>query len=374
MGPTDQPKSPAEPAASSPQPVPAQPVPAQPLPHRVILEQSGGLFRKVLVVTLFVALGISVMFNFGLLGQYHSYLQKDPEILEQLHSGSARAKDKIAVIAIRGAIMESDGFVKRQIDRVREDDNVKAIVLRVDSPGGTVTASHYIYHHLKKLQKDKKIPMVVSMGSIAASGGYYVSMAVGDAKNTIFAEETTWTGSIGVIIPNYDFSELLDKWNIQDRSYASGDLKQMGSPTRKLSPADREAEAAKLQQLVDESFQGFKDVVAYGRPQLVKDSMAMEEVVTGQIFSAKQAYRLGLVDELGYIEDAIERAAELAKLNADKVRVIEYQKPAGFLDVALGAQAQARAGSFDVATLIDLTSPRAYYLCSWLPSVVANRH
>ena len=387
MGPTDQPSPQPEFAgasARSPQPVHAQPVHAQPvhapgesamtrppLPYRVILEQSGGTLRKALMTMLFLALGISVMFNFGLVGQYHSYLQTDPNINERLHSGSATAKDKIAVIAVRGAIMESDGFVKRQIDRVREDDDVKAIVLRVDSPGGTVTASHYIYHHLKKLQKEKKIPMVVSMGSIAASGGYYVSMAVGDEKDTIFAEETTWTGSIGVIIPSYDFSGLLEKWDIRDRSFASGQLKQMGSPTQQLEPEEREAEEAKLQQLVDESFQGFKDVVAYGRPQLAKDTMAMKEVVTGQIFTAKQAHRLGLVDQLGYIEDAIERAAELAKLDAKNVRVIEFEQPEGLLDRALGGRAQA--GSFDVATLIDLTAPRAYYLSSWLPAVVANR-
>ena len=180
------------------------------IPHRIILEQAGGTFRKIIMIGLLIALSFSVMFNFGLFGQYHSYVQTDPDIHEKLHSGSATASAKVAIIAVKGAIMESDGFVKRQIDRVRNDDDVKAIVVRVDSPGGTVTASHYIYHHLKKLQKDKEeasgeeFPMVVSMGSIAASGGYYVSMAVGDAPDTIYAEETTWTGSIGVIIPSYD--------------------------------------------------------------------------------------------------------------------------------------------------------------------------
>src|SRR5688500_19769660 len=108
--------------------------------------------------------------------------------------------------------MEGDGFVKRQIDRIREDENVKAIVVRVDSPGGTVTGSDYIYHHLKKLRKEKNVPIVVSMGGMAASGGYYVSMAVGDEKDTIFAEPTCETGSIGVILPHYDLSGLMARY------------------------------------------------------------------------------------------------------------------------------------------------------------------
>ncbi len=368
--------SPSDPAAqgssmSRPTPVrhPNAPLP----PRRIILEQPFGTFRKVLMVLLLLALGVSVVFNFGLLGAYHSYVQLDPAINESLHSGSPGASDKIAIINVKGAIMESEnGFVKKQIDRVRNDDQVKAVVLRVDSPGGTVTASHYLYHHLKKLQAEKKIPLVVSMGSIAASGGYYISMAVGDAEDTIFAEETTWTGSVGVIIPSYDLSGLLAKWDIRDRSFSSGALKQMGSPTQALEEPQRKREEAKLQELVDESFEGFKEVVAYGRPQLGKDGEAMQEVTTGQIFTAKQAYRLGLVDKLGYIEEAVERAAELAGLDADNVRVVKYERPPSLLNMALGG-GQAKSGAMNLSALLDLTAPRAYYLSTWLPAIVANQ-
>ncbi|NIP87056.1 MAG: signal peptide peptidase SppA, partial [Planctomycetales bacterium] len=262
-----------------------------PPPRRIILEQPWGMFRKALIGFLFLALAISVMFNFGLLGAYHSYVQLDPALTEKLHSGLASGRDKIAVITVKGAIMDAeDGFVKGQIDRVRKDKKVKAMVLRVDSPGGTVTASHYLYHHLKKLREEKEIPLVVSMGSIATSGGYYIAMAVGDTKDAIFAEETTWTGSVGVIIPSYDLSDLLADWKIRDRSFASGELKQMGSPTRALDEKQRQQEEEKLQQLVDESFEGFKQVVAAGRPQLVQDEEAMGQVVTGQIFTAKRAH------------------------------------------------------------------------------------
>ncbi len=356
----NQPPGPGEAAAARTQRQPRR-------PHHVIVEQRLGIGRKLVITLLLIALGISVMFNFGLYGSYKSYVQTDPSINEQFHSGSASARDKIAIISLEGAIMDGDGFVKQQIDRVRDDDNVKAVVLRVDSPGGTVTASHYLFHHLKKLQKEKGIPMVVSMGGIAASGGYYVSMAVGDAKDTIFAEETTWTGSIGVIIPNYDVSKLMADWGIEDRSYASGPLKQMGSPTREAAPL----ETTTFQQLIDESFQGFKDVIAYGRPKLVKDEAAMTKVVTGQIFTAKQAQSLGLVDKLGYIEDAVARAAKLANLAEDKYRVVQYKQPPGLLDGISLIQSSARP--LELGALLDMTAPRAYFLCTWLPSIAANR-
>ncbi|MEK6249118.1 MAG: signal peptide peptidase SppA, partial [Planctomycetales bacterium] len=295
----------------------------------------------------------------------------------KLRSGNAKAKDKIAIIAVEGAILQSDGFVKRQIDRISKDKNVKAAVVRVDSPGGTVTASHYLYYHLKKLKKDKEkesgkaFPMVVSMGSIAASGGYYISMAVGDEPDTIIAEETTWTGSIGVIIPKYNITGLMGKLGIKDVSVASGPLKQMGNPTRDRTTAERQLIEKKFKQLVTESFQGFKEVVAYGRPDLVKNDEAMKQVVTGQIFTAKQALEIGLVDKLGYLEDAIDRAAELADLDSQSVRVVKYQQPQGLLDIALGGQAQSTG--FDLARLVDLTAPRAYYLCTWMPVIVSNQ-
>ncbi|HZZ70729.1 MAG TPA: S49 family peptidase, partial [Pirellulales bacterium] len=124
-----------------------------------------------------------------------TYLQTDPPIQERYHSLDPRGADKVAIIDVEGTIMHSDGFIKWQIDRVRADQDVKAVVLRIDSPGGTVTGSDYLYHQLLKLKEDRKIPLVVSMGGIAASGGYYIAMAVGDTHDAIFAEPTTWTGS-----------------------------------------------------------------------------------------------------------------------------------------------------------------------------------
>jgi protease-4 len=225
---------------------------------------------------------------------------------------------------------------------------------------------------LKKLLAEKKIPMVVSMGSIAASGGYYVSMAAGNGEKLIYAEPTTWTGSIGVIIPHYDVSGLLEKWDIKDDSIASGPFKQMASPTQMLSPQEREKERALLQTLVNESFAGFKQIVLDSRAALKNDQALQDTVFTGQIFTAKQAKANGLVDELGFLEDAIDRAVTLAGLSKDNVRVVQYSQPLGVLSELLGANASGPAGGFNLSQALDLTAPRAYFLCTWLPSVVGT--
>jgi protease-4 len=267
-----------------------------------------------------------------------------------------------------------DSFAKKQIDRVREDSSVVGVVVRINSPGGTVTGSDYLYHHLLDLKKDreeggKTFPMVVSMGSLCASGGYYIAMAVGDEKKSIFAEPTTWTGSIGVIIPHFDLSGTLEAIGVEDDSIASAPLKQMGSPTKPMTEEERKV----LQELVDESFKGFKEIVVSGRPKLKDDAAALEAVTTGQIFTAKQALEKGLVDQIGFLEDAVARAAELAGKATDEVRCVNYKEPPTLIGSLVGTGASAPAGRVtDLRGLIDLTVPRAYYLWSWLPTMMRN--
>ncbi len=154
------------------------------------------------------------------------YFDTSNGIIEHYHSLSQAARDKVAILDIEGVI-GSGNHAKRQIDRIAGDPNIVAIVLRVNSPGGTVTGSDYIYHHLKELKEKTKLPIVVSMGGIAASGGYYVSMAVGSEEDSIFAEPTTTTGSIGVIIPHYDLSGLMARFDIKDDSVVSHERKQI---------------------------------------------------------------------------------------------------------------------------------------------------
>lgn len=292
-------------------------------------------------------------------------------VQEKYHSYRRDGRSKVAIISIEGVILQGEGFVKRQIDRAIDDPGVKAVVLRVDSPGGTVTGSDYIYHHLCKLAEKRKIPIVVSMGGLAASGGYYVSMAVGHTPDTIFAEPSTWTGSIGVIIPHYDLSGLLKSWNIKEDSIASGPRKQMGSFTKSRTKEEWEEERKLLKGLVDDSFARFKKIVRDGRQEFQDKPALLDELATGQVYSAEQAVDNGLVDKIGYIEEAIERAIELAKLDKKDVKVVEYKRSPNLADVLLGSQARSRPP--DLAGLLEMTAPRAYYLCTWLPPLAGTQ-
>ena len=180
---------------------------------------------------------------------------------------------------------------------------------------------------------------------------------------------------IGVVIPHFDLSGLLASWEVRDDSIASHPYKLMGSPTRELSEEERAQERELLSGLVNESFERFKQVVREGRPDFRNDKSDLDDVATGQIFSADQAVANGLVDRIGFIEDAVARAAELAGTPADNLRCVEYVQPPGALDALLGTSAESvleGRGSFDLAALLDLAAPRAYYLSSWLPAVVRN--
>jgi protease-4 len=313
-----------------------------------------------------------------LIGQrsaHQEYYNTNQGISERYHSGTERGRDKVAVLTVRGVIMEGDGFVKRQIDRIREDSSIKAVVVRIDSPGGTVTGSDYIYHHLRKLREERNWPLVVSMGSIATSGGYYVAMAVGDQEKSIFAEQTTTTGSIGVIVPHYDFSGLLARFDVRDDSIASHTRKQILSPTRVMSDEER----AIIQAYVNESFEHFKTVVKAGRPHLREkngaDSPRLEhegrDLATGEIFTATQARQFGLIDEIGFIEDAVERAIELAGLAKDEVRVIRYERPASLLNLI--GNIEASGPEFPLGVLLEGSAPRAYYLATTMPLLISSR-
>ena len=318
---------------------------------------------------LLVFLG-SIALNFLLLGwaAISAVGEGDRRIQEKYVSHNHHATDKVAIIAVEGIIMETDdGFVKRQIDHVMADKNVKAVVLRVDSPGGTVSGSDYIYHHLRNMLEKRKIPLVVSMGGIAASGGYYVSMAVGHQPNTIFAEPTAFTGSIGVIIPHYDLAGLMEKIGAKEDNITSAPLKGMGSFAKTMTPQERQI----FQGLVDDGFTRFKGIVRSGREKFDKDPTALDKVATGQVFAAEQAKKDGLVDQIGFIEDAVDRAIKLADLDKEDVKVVRYKPEVTLAALLMGGQSQGRA-AMDLRTLLEMSSPRAYYLCTWLPALAGS--
>jgi protease-4 len=345
---------------------PNAPAPAAPQYILQPKESLFGRFGKLLLVALVFCV-ISMM---GMASQVQQYFGRGEGPRERFHSLSETATDKIAVVHVSGAIMEGDDFVERQLKAVEEDKSVKAVVLRIDSPGGTVTYSDRLFHQAKKLREDRKLPMVVSMGSMCASGGYYLAMAVGDQENAIYAEPTTWTGSIGVVIPNYNFSRTMNMTGAQDLSVVSGELKLMGSPTKPRTEKETEV----LQELVDITFEGFKDVVREGRPKFRADGEALDAVATGQVFTAKQAIDNGLVDSIGFLEAAIERAAALANLSTSSVRAIEYERRRTPIEQFLSAstQEQPAASGLDLRSLVELSSPRAYFLSTMAPVLLRS--
>ncbi len=226
---------------------------------------------------------------------------------------SGRGTDRIVIITVSGTIGASagDGLFSAglsheqllsQIRTAADDTRVKAVVLRVDSPGGGVVASNELYVELKKLREKGK-HLVISMGSVAASGGYYISMA----GERIYANPDTLTGSLGVIVSLLNYDEAFERLGLREYVYKSGDFKDIGSPLRPPQPE----EEAIWKALVDEAYQGFVDVIVEGR------GMARDDVIRladGRIYTGRQAKALGLIDELGNLDDAIEGAKELAGL------------------------------------------------------------
>lgn len=228
--------------------------------------------------------------------------------------------NRIAVLDIYGVIeqTENDFFTTGYnhqdildiIDSIRDDDTVKALIMRVNSPGGGVYESAQLRDRLVLLRKERKIPVYVVMESVAASGGYYISAEA----DKIFASAETVTGSIGVIMTGLNYSGLMEKYGIKDNTIKSGEYKDIGSSTR----AWTENDAKILQELVDSSYNRFVDIVAKGRK--MEKSKALE-IADGRIYDGIQAKKVGLVDEIGYFEDALDRLMADNKLEDAQVFV-----------------------------------------------------
>jgi protease-4 len=361
-----------------PEPVPAELVPTAAIssglapssnPTTVVVHSpSGGLGWRILAFLGWAGFCIVAVVAMGQFIAFRDYFDTSQGITEKFHSGKMFGGQKVAIISIEGLIADGDGFAKAQIDQIRDDENVKAVVVRVDSPGGTVTASDYILHHLKKLRAKRKFPLVVSMGGLAASGGYYVAMAVGDQEKSIFAEPTTTTGSIGVMLPHYDISGLLARLDVKDDTLVTHDRKEMGSITKPMSEEHRQL----LQNYINESFERFKSIVKEGRPKFRQDSAALDELATGEIFSANRALKLGLVDEIGFVEDAIDRAIALAGLSEDDVRVIEFERPTSLLELTGMAESPLGNPANNWSSALNFATPRAYYLATTWPALMST--
>ena len=271
------------------------------------------------------------------------------------------ASERVAIIPVNGVIMtEASRQFERFIRMAEADKNVKAIVLEIDSPGGTVTASDEIHQRILRFKKNRpNVQVVATMGSLAASGGYYIACAA----DYVFAQPTTMTGNIGVLFPRYNVSRLADKWGIEETTLEStgANFKNAGSMFKPENPEDLKY----FQDIIDKSFVQFKTVVQNGRGK--KLTQPLDQIANGKIYLGPDAQALGLVDKIGYLEDAYMHAAGGLK----KPQVVRYQNPPSLLEAlsaksnvgSIGANANGGVNvQLDWQKLQELTTPRMLYL------------
>ncbi len=239
--------------------------------------------------------------------------------------------NKIAIVTIGGIISSSQDIVDK-LDDFGKDESIKAVVLRIDSPGGGVASSQEIYTAIKKLKKNKKV--IASLGSIAASGGYMIACAA----DKIFANPGTITGSISAIMYFANAEELLKKIGLKSSVIKSGKYKDMGSPTREMT----EEEKIILQGLIDDIYDQFVEVIVQDR-KIPKEEV--KNIADGRVFSGKQAKALRLIDELGDRSDAVNLAAKMAGIKGTPVLVYPRKKEITFWDYLLQSSAAYLAGA-----------------------------
>lgn len=280
---------------------------------------------------------------------------------------SGRGSSKILIMDVSGFISDEKGRgdligggkppslvsrLKEQLEKAREDRRVRAVILRVDSPGGMVTASDMIYHEIKTFRAETGKPVIASLTGLATSGAYYISMAA----DRIIAHPTTVTGSIGVIMVRADIEELLQKIGVKTTEIKSGDLKAMGSFLTPLSPEEQKI----FQSVIDEMYDRFLQVVAEGRTRL--DREEIRRLADGRIYTARQALEAGLIDEIGYLPDAIETAKRESGL--DRAKVVIYHRPGDYKGSIYAGPPVLGSGAL-LSLLETLSTPRLMYL--WMP-------
>lgn len=281
---------------------------------------------------------------------------------------SGTGKAKVLLVEISGVISSQDGdglmptpsliaSVKEQLTRATQDENVKAVVLRINTPGGTVTASDIIHHELKMFKASRKIPIVASIMDVGASGGYYIAAA----SDTVLAHPSSVTGSIGVIMLTVNARGLLEKVGVEATVVTSGPRKDMGSPFRTMTTEER----AIFQGLIDSFYQRFLTVVQEGRPHLQMDQI--KKLADGRIYTGDQAKELGLVDEIGYLEDAV--AAAKKKAGLTEARVVMYKRPGEYSNNVYSKLVTpsplASLGNLDLMSFVRGGTPQFMYL--WMP-------
>jgi protease-4 len=359
-----------------------------------------GAGRVLLVLFLIASIGLNVFLLCG--GFFLKWIaggdSTDGPLHQRYLSGTASAASHVAVIRIDGPIVEGQlSFANKQIELAAEDSAVKAVVVRIDSPGGSISASDDLHRRLSQLRDGTtpraqgkspvKKPLVVSMGGIAASGGYYIAMPAFESADPtakkLFAERTTITGSIGVYASFINAEELTKKYGIGMELIKAGAVKGSGSLFYKMTPQERQPWA----DMVEQAYRQFISIVEAGRPSLkgkltedlfppktisvfddrgnvVKDDTGQPKTTTytrqradGGVFTAEEARKWGLIDEIGTLDDAVAEAARQASLTTFKA--ITYDRPLTLMGLFSGAPQDS---SDDRSRLAEVFGPRIWYL------------
>jgi protease-4 len=273
---------------------------------------------------------------------------------------------KLVLFEIAGMIADSPARVRlgaerpsmmararEALDLAAEDDEVAGLLLRIQSPGGTVSASETLYHELSLWKEETQKPVIAYLQGLATSGGYYVAMA----SDKVIAHPTTVTGSLGVIMRGINVSGLMDRIGVTDQSLRSGAFKDTASALRPM----REDEREQLQSVINDLHGRFVEVVTKGRPNL--DTAKVEHLADGRVYTARQALEAGLIDQIGHLDEAIEAAEQLAEISES--RVVMYRKPGEYLDniYSHSPQTPPQAVDIDIFSLgDDWLAPGFYYL------------
>jgi protease-4 len=386
MNPAPQPTPPAD----LRQPVEAivPPRPPYPPPRRSAVGSFfGGLGRMVSALSTLVNLILLILVISLLVFLFTGLGKTETGLYERYYGGNKPSANKVAIIRVEGVLFEGfTDYAVRQIEAAAQDPNVKAVVLRIVSPGGTITASDMLHKRLGDLRNGKHPrhpgtpkPVVVSMGSIAASGGYYIAMIKGDRPTVILAEPTTVTGSIGVYASFPNVAKFANEHGIKWETIKAGDIKTSGSPFHDMSREERQVWG----HIVDHAYLRFLGVIEEARglsKEKMQEDIVINETVPiregkqrakhvhysryradGGIYTAEQAVRYGLVDRIGYLHDALKEAADEAGLG-DDYRAITYDKPRTLLGSLLGIEAAAPGVRLDAEGLAAAAAPRLWYL------------
>lgn len=372
--------------------LPADATPADAPPPPPVRRKGFGCLSCGLVFFLFGSLLLNCVL-FGALGSLTKNPEdENPKERELWSVGDPSPQGRIAVVRVEGVLIEGGiGFARKQIELAMADDSTAAVVVRIDSPGGTITASEELHRLLVRLRDGKSLThptarpktLVVSMGSIAASGGYYIAMPA----SKLYAENATLTGSIGVYAALPNVAGLADKLGVRMELIKAGGIKAAGSPFHTLSPAERQP----WQDMVDHAYDRFLDVVVAGRPKLSKADFRDIPLFTrdipqrddkgnvvedwfgrprlspytryradGGTFTSTEAKQYGLIDEVGTLEDAVAWAAESAGVGSG-YRVHQWDRPTSFFGLL---SMRASAGESVLAKVSKGLQPRVWYLAA----------